>query len=182
MNLARALRAFFSTLLGEGECYHSRVNLAQTPCYCPDCGYQVRIEWLFAHCRGCNARRLLKQTLAKGVRPLHQYCRHCGQEGFRIVKKTRIEAYELMYALSVKSTVYGSGPDADSIEVAANLFRRVSFPEATTEIVEAEIIQKSEFHGTKSAFNTSPFQWQKRQEPSRYRGTFKQTLDFNRQA
>lgn len=168
MNLVKAVTAFIRVLCGGGECDHPRVNLIEAPSYCPDCGYRIKIEWLFVHCRGCNARRVPQRTFLGGIRPLHQYCRHCGYDGFKIMRKAFIEAYELMYALSVKAVEYEQADPHTPANPARNPFYKTSVTVESGDVFEAEVIRKTEYRGTRSAFKQAPFGWQTRQEPKRY--------------
>jgi hypothetical protein len=169
VNLVRALKAFIKVLFGGGECEHPRVNLMEAPTYCSDCGYRIRIEWLFVHCRGCQARRVPHKTLFGEIRPVQQYCRHCGDGHFKIVKKEFIDAFELMYALSIKAVVYGDDTAPERRATPRNPFKTTVTMESG-DVFEAEVIRKSEYKGTKSAFKGSPFDWQTQQDPKRYGG------------
>lgn len=174
MNLVKAVRAFLSVCLGGGSCEHPRVNILQAPAYCTDCGYQVKIEWAFVQCRRCHVKRVPQKTFWGKIKPVEQFCRRCGYEGFKITQKARIEAFELMYALCVKSTAYEE--EWNPKPSVSNPFKpttRVVFEGG--DILEAEIIRKTEFRGTRSAFKASPYQWQQRQEPYRYGGTYSTT-------
>lgn len=173
MTILKAMAAFLRVCFGVGECLHAHVALNQGPSFCPDCGYQVKVEWLFVQCRGCNAKRIPQHTVLSGIRPLHPYCRHCGHEGFKLVKKHRIEIYELMYALSVKSILYEELPDAAAASDAAHRkpFQTHVFMEPGG-VFEAEVVGKTEVRGTKSAFQSgpsNPFSWQRSSPPPKDR-------------
>lgn len=168
MKFIQAIKAFMMVLAGAGGCEHRRVNLMEAPTYCQDCGYMVRIEWLMVQCRRCQSKRVPCKTFLGQIKPLQPYCRHCGYDGFRIVKKEHIDAYELMYALSEMTTVYAEEKELQKPAVR-NPFRTKVTVE-TGDVFEAEVIRKTEFKGTKSAFGQSPYTWQTRQDPTRYGG------------
>lgn len=176
MNLAGAIKAFFQAFLGSGECGHPRVNLMSAPTFCPDCGYCVKIEWVFLHCRWCNAKRVPHRSFLGEIKPIHTYCRHCGHEGFRVIKKERIDAFELLYSLCIKSTVYSDEPVTDP--PVRNPFHANASIE-NGDVFEAEVVGKTEYRGTKSAFKTAPFDWQRKQNPQRYGSTYKASSSSN---
>lgn len=142
MNLFNALKAFLQVFFGKGECLHPRVNLLEAPTYCPDCGYLVKIEWVFTHCRRCNTRRIPYKTFWGEIKPLQQYCRHCGHGEFKIFKKNRIEAFELMHAFCSKSTAYADEPDLEPY--VRNPFQ-TTINMCSSDVFEAEVVNKSEY-------------------------------------
>lgn len=170
MTLLKAIAAVLRVCFGLGECTHAHVAVNQGPSFCPDCGYRIKVEWLFVQCRGCNAKRLPQNTVLGGIQPLHPYCRHCGHEGFKLVKKQRIEVYELMYALSIKSVLYEELPDTPAAAegIRSNPFQTQAFMEPG-KVYEAEVVQKTEIRGTKSAFQSNPFSWQQSATPPQNR-------------
>ncbi len=176
MNFVKALRAFMQVCFGGGECEHAHVNLIDGPSFCPDCGYQVKIGWMFTICRQCHAKRTPQKTVLGEVKPLQQFCRHCGHDRYMIIKKDRIEAYELIYAISAKTVVYGDSPNYEPI--IENPFRTTVTVESG-DVFEAEIIRRTEYRGTKSAFKTAPFEWQRQQSPKRYGATYRSQSESN---
>lgn len=144
--VVRAVQAFVSTLVSPSPCEHRRVNLMQTPCYCHDCGYAVTIEWHMLHCRRCNNKRIPHKNFLGEVKPLHAYCRHCGYEGTRLVKKERIEAYELMYAIPEKGILFQDPADPLARPVqgpaVTNPFQAGAFNTAPEDIIDAEVVSR----------------------------------------
>lgn len=157
----KALTAFFRILFGAGGCVHLRVNFYETPIFCQDCGYLVKIQWWFVCCRRCHTKRIPRRTLWGDIRPIEPYCRRCGYEGFQLIQKSRIEAYELPYALCSKSIDYSETPSCTESSIQSP-FRPIASLADHEEIVEAEIIQKREFF-CRSSFGSIPIEWQIRQ-------------------
>ena len=122
----------------------------QTPCYCQDCGYAVTIEWHMLHCRRCNNKRIPQKSFLGEVKPLHAYCRHCGYEGTRLVKKDRIEAYELMYAIPEKGVLFHDPADPLSTTVkgpaVTNPFNASAFNAEPADIIDAEVVSRETEH------------------------------------
>jgi hypothetical protein len=83
-----------------------------------------------------------------------------------MVKKDHIEAYELMYAVAMKSTSYTDLPTSEP--AVFNPFRKTTVHVESGDIFEAEVIRKTEFRGTRRAFKGSAFEWQRNQNPARY--------------
>lgn len=142
MRLFVALYAFCKHLF-ETPCEHSRVN--KSGGYCPDCGYQVRILWAMIRCRRCTARRLPRRDLDGSVAPMFRYCRHCGSADFQLIKKPRIHAHEMTYAVNVKDVDYTSD---NGSEHRGDPFRGVPKPAnpfeayADSRVVEGEVVGK----------------------------------------
>lgn len=162
----------FQILLGrwrQGEhCVHARVNLLQPLGHCPDCGQKVKTQWMMTLCKHCDAKRICHRTLLGRIEPVQQFCRHCGQSGFYTVRRDRIELFELVYALNtVVADIPETQPAPQPVTAEGNPFR----PRVTVErsdVIDAEIIRRQEYRGTRSAFKSAPFNWQTHQNPSRY--------------
>jgi hypothetical protein len=167
VTFVKAVKAFLQVFLGHAACEHRQANPADGPAFCPECGYCVKLEWVFLHCRNCNAKRLPRPTLLAGIKPAQPFCRHCGHENYKIVRKDHIDAYELPYAVSVKSTVYAENPFARPLAAEKT---HVRITVESGDIFEAEVLRRTEYRGAKSKFASSPFQWQRHQDPTRYRG------------
>ncbi len=105
MSISRAFYAFYNELVQQ-DCTHSRVSLGKRSCFCPDCGYKVKLLWAQVKCRGCNSRRVPKKGFDGSVNPLHKYCRYCGAGDVRLVKKEKIEGHELVYSVALKEVDY----------------------------------------------------------------------------
>ncbi len=168
MSLIRAIKAFWLAFKGSGECNHTRVNLNETPSFCPDCGYRIKLEWLFTLCRGCNAKRIPKQGVLGDIRPLHAFCRHCGHEGFKIIAKSRIDAYELLYAIATKRVAYEEEVKLEP--PVSNPFKTTATVDTPPGVVDGEVLRKTEYRGTKSAFKAAPYDFNRRQNAGRYGG------------
>lgn len=103
LRLLRALHAFCRALL-ESECLHARLpNVSgsgvKSPVYCPDCGYPVRLWWALCRCRTCGSKRPARRDTDGRIRARHRYCVHCGQAGYRLIRKERIQLHEMPYAV-----------------------------------------------------------------------------------
>ena len=82
-----------------------------------------------------------------------------------MVKKERIDAYEMMYAVAIKSIAYAE----ERGTIFQNPFKTSAYLDDDG-VVEAEVVRKREFkmNSTKNAFRTPPFDWQTAQNPDRY--------------
>jgi hypothetical protein len=143
MQLLRAFYAFYRTLV-ERECEHRQIasppGATRTSGFCPDCGYQVRIGWTFCRCRTCGSKRHPKQEPDGRISPLYRYCQHCGQADYQIIRKERIHAYEMPYAILTKEIDYTEErrqPSAHRAENPFEIYRRL-------DIVEGEVLRKEE--------------------------------------
>lgn len=119
----KAFYTFFQLLL-EGECAHSRVDKNKSGTYCPDCGYQVQVQWSVVRCRTCTSKRLPKQRLDGKVAPMFKYCNHCGGVDYQVIKKHSVNAHELPYALMVKEIDYSEHhrPQKEYVKPTVNPF------------------------------------------------------------
>lgn len=173
MRLLKAFREFLRVCFDQSECIHPRVNLIHGPCHCPDCGYKVKIMWNMLLCRGCDTRLVSQKSMLGEVKPLHTYCRHCGGDRYKLIKKSTIEAYELIYAIS--EMVTGFGEDESQWQPAVKNPFTVSANIQDEDIIDAEIVEpdsKTQQHpkknpkkatrkttrDPKSAFATPPLQ------------------------
>ncbi len=168
MNFLKAFKAFWRVILEGGGCEHLQINLLQLPTICPDCKYQVKIQWILIFCQNCHAKRVPRKTSLGDIKPVFQFCRHCGQAEYQLVRKDRIEAYELVYAVCVKSTANVDEPVSHESPIQSPFYTSAQIE--GQEIYEAEVVSKREYRGTKSAFKGSPFDWHKKQNPKRYGG------------
>ena len=107
MKLVRALYAFYRQLFGaECEHPHLREKTASGPLdhgikgtFCPDCGYKVAMLWTMVRCRNCISKRTPRKCLDGSVGPLYRYCEHCGSTDYQVIKKQRLAAHEVPYAM-----------------------------------------------------------------------------------
>jgi hypothetical protein len=80
----------------------------QNGAFCPDCGHKIQMEWAFVRCASCNAKRPPQRQpgvhnyKAEAIKPLQKHCKHCGCAEVTVVKKPRIDAFELLFALPLK--------------------------------------------------------------------------------
>jgi hypothetical protein len=122
--LKHNLAQWLDQLTGK-TCHHPKV--LQTGEYCGDCGHKIVIDWLFVRCAHCNTKRPPARKpgthnyKAEAVKPLHKFCKHCGTAEFITVKKSHIDAFELLFAVPAKH-IDPQVPDA----------RPVSLPSAQT--------------------------------------------------
>ena len=158
MELYRALYAFYHQLVSR-ECDHSRVQLGQNHAFCPDCGYKITLQWTLLKCRQCDSKRVPKKTPDGRIVPLHKYCRHCGSSDSRLVKRERIDAYDLLYAISTKEIDYSEErKPAWERPVTAQPSARAP---QSLDIVEGQVIRKRYVsQNTASAWEEAPFNWQ----------------------
>ncbi len=112
LSISKAFYAFYNELVQQ-DCAHTRVNLGKRSCFCPDCGYKVKLLWAQVKCRGCNSRRVPKKSFDGSVEALHKYCRYCGASDVRLVKKEKIEGHELVYSVALKEVDYAEEKPAD---------------------------------------------------------------------
>lgn len=165
MKFIEAVRVFLLTLFGREACPHPRINLVEAPSLCQDCGYHVSVEWLLLQCRRCHAKRTPYRTFIGEIKPVQPLCRHCGYEDYRLVKKPQIQAFEVLYALMEKVTLYSEALDKMPPITGAP---KTTVPLDNGDVFEAEVVRKSEFRGARSAFKRAPYDWQTRQNPKRY--------------
>lgn len=97
-------------------CAHLRVDIAKLPGCCPDCGEPVQLVWMLLRCRGCNVKRVPRRSLKGAIQPLESRCRYCGAREVRQVRKERIEAFELPYAIAVTETERLDRPQRQPVE------------------------------------------------------------------
>lgn len=141
MRLMRAIYAFYRQLFG-GECEHPRLRDKMTsgdkPCaFCPDCGYRVAMMWALVRCRNCVAKRTPKKNLDSSVGPMFRYCEHCGSTDFQIIKKTRLHAHEMPYAvMSAEIDYTDERPHQKEYAPKENPFAAYS----TSPVVEGEVL------------------------------------------
>ncbi len=153
-SVKKAVNAFFQNLITP-SCEHRRANLSAR--FCPDCGYKVKLVWVMIKCRSCQARRVPDKSVVLGaVRPLEKFCRHCGSTDYQIVKKDRIDAYELMYCVSLKEIDYTeeAPPNAEPVRQTAPF-----------NIVEGEVLNSAFVsQRTASAWQEAPYHWTSQQD------------------
>lgn len=104
----RGVSAFCASISGK-ECAHERVSQHKHGAFCPDCGYQIRMMWAIVRCRTCGVKRLPKPGMDGRVSPLYKYCQDCGAVEYRIIKKEKIHAHEMAFALSCREVDYSEG-------------------------------------------------------------------------
>lgn len=156
--LIRALGAFLRVWYRSGDCNHARVDITKGTCYCPDCGYKVKVTWNLLSCRRCNARRLPKASVFGPVQPKELFCKHCGYDQVQLIKKDHIEAYELPFAVSELQTEF----DEASVRwQPTHKWQRVQTPQGPTHAspVEIEILNKQEFTGSRRAYKQYAQHW-----------------------
>ena len=88
------------------------------------------------------------------IRPLYRYCQHCGQTDFQLIKRDRIHAHEMPYALLTKEIDYTEERKPSSKRRANNPF---DLSERTLDIVEGEVLHRSEQVYTKTGKLNSRF-------------------------
>src|SRR5690242_10790418 len=146
MQLFKAVAAFYSALFNS-DCDHPLVappgaapdgSSRPYKTFCPDCGYKIRALWSLCRCRTCGAKRQPKQGMDGRVRPLYRYCQHCGQTDFQLIKRDRIHAYEMPYAILTKEIDYTEERMATP-KRPANPFEA---PTRTLDIVEGEVLHR----------------------------------------
>ena len=146
MQLFKAIYAFWRTLFA-CECEHKRVtSMPGQPAmasYCPDCGYRVVMVWTLCRCRTCGSKRNPKKSIDGHVAPLYRYCRQCGEAEYQIIKKSKINVYEMPYAILCKEIDYAEQRLGSPSRPGFNPFE--SPPGA--KIVDGEVIRKREFTG-----------------------------------
>ncbi len=142
MQFLKALHAFYYNLF-ERECQHKQVTATpgtqNRSGYCPDCGYKIVLLWTLCRCRTCGSKRLPKTTPDGRVTTLYKYCQHCGQADYQIIKRDKINAHEMQYAILSK--------EIDYAEERLTQRKRPDNPFEIYDklnIVEGEVIRKSE--------------------------------------
>ncbi len=150
LSISKAFYAFYNELIQQ-DCAHLRVNISKSACFCPDCGYKVKLLWAQVKCRGCNSRRVPKKSFDGSVSPLHKYCRYCGAGDVRLVKKNKIESHELAYSVALKEVDYTEEKRNDKkisahtgSSTASDFIRMFNtrFTSQPTDIHEGEVIRK----------------------------------------
>jgi len=81
------------------------------------------------------------------ISPLYRYCQHCGQTDFQLIKRDRIHVHEMPYALLIKEIDYTEERKPSPKRQANNPF---DLSERTLDIVEGEVLQRSEQVYTRS--------------------------------
>lgn len=162
MDLYRALYTFYKSLV-EQDCEHQRVHFGQSAPFCPDCGYKIKLLWVMVKCRHCDSKRIPRRMPDGKITPLHKYCRHCGASAFRLVKRESIDAYELLYGLSIKEIDYSEerrqpqftprpGPQPKATPQAQ---------QSPFDVVDGQVIRKRYFTQSKSSvWEEPPFPFQ----------------------
>lgn len=160
VKLVRALYAFYRQLVG-GECEHARLrdqctSGKKTGTFCPDCGYNVQMLWAMVRCRNCIGKRIPRKNLDGTVAPMYRYCEHCGSTDFQVIKKPRLAAYEMPYAVMCAEVDYSEGRQPTGAnplppkEYRSPRYNRLNNPFAIfsgeNNIVDGEVI-RSEFVG-----------------------------------
>ena len=162
MKLVRALYAFYRQLFG-AECEHPHLrdqceSGKRTGTFCPDCGYKVQMLWAMVRCRNCIGKRVPKKNLDSSIAPMYRYCEHCGSTDFQVIKKSRLAAYEMPFAVMCAEVDYAEerqstpGKGLPPKEYSAPRYNRLNNPfaifngEGGLNIVEGEVL-RSEFVG-----------------------------------
>ena len=143
VQLLKAIYAFCDALLTR-ECEHPRINNLQSGCFCPDCGYKIKVVWTIVRCRTCASRRLPRKTPDGKVKPTFRYCQHCGSSEYQLLHKQRLHVHELMYAIAIKEIDYSTDEKSalGEFESAPNLHNPFRKTRANFDVVEGEVLRK----------------------------------------
>jgi ribosomal protein S27AE len=162
LDFFRACYAFYQSLFSR-ECEHANVVLNKRgPSFCPDCGYKILHMWVMVKCQSCDAKRLPRRMPDGKVRPMERFCSRCGEKAFRVVKRDKIDAFELHFGLSVKEIDYTEErrtPGTKHQPAANNGFNPFKANQPF-DIVEGQVLRKRYFsQNTASAWEEAPFLW-----------------------
>ena len=135
--------------------------------FCPDCGYKIKLLWGMAKCRDCGSKQVPQKKVDGHIAPLNKYCRHCGSSAYYLLKKEKIDAYELVYAISLKEIDYSEERQAPQAPPKVPIFGAQSKAPRSSklDIVEGEVIRKRYVsQNTSSAWHEAPFSWHRRND------------------
>lgn len=147
MRLVRALYAFYRHLFG-AECEHPHLRDKMThgeQCggFCPDCGYKVAMKWAMVRCRNCVSKRTPKKNLDGSIGPMYRYCEHCGSTDFQVIKKAKLHAHEMPYAVMSAEVDYSDEQPRKKVYTPP---KENPFAAFANNVVEGEVV-KSEYLG-----------------------------------
>ncbi|MBX2860628.1 MAG: DUF2321 domain-containing protein [Vampirovibrio sp.] len=152
MKFYRAFYAFYQSLL-DNQCHHPQYRPSRQDGHCPDCGYKVHTVWTIIRCQTCGSKRIPKKCMDGQIRPVHKHCSHCGSVEFHLSKKTKIDAYELVYAISSKEIDYSEPrrlvdppPQWPGPQSPKSPYPSYHYPR----IFEGEVVRKQQFIRPKS--------------------------------
>ena len=95
----------WSEILGfKQKCLHNRVPLDAEIYYCPDCGELIENQWFITSCDCCNTKETA--TIRNGeIVPLENFCRNCGNKGYKIERISKIDCININYAVLVRVVI-----------------------------------------------------------------------------
>ena len=152
MRLFKAVAAFCAALLTHDECDHPHVAPSGTSssgtrkssaAFCTQCGYKIMALWSLCRCRTCGGKRQPRRGMDGKIRPLYRYCQHCGQTDFQLIKRERIHAHELPYAILTKEIDY-TEERRTTPQQAARSDNPFEAAYRTLNIVEGEVLRREE--------------------------------------
>jgi hypothetical protein len=154
------------------ECDHR--NVSHSGQFCPDCGHKVCVEWAFIRCAQCNVKRPpfrqpgVHNYKAEVAKPMQKFCKNCGVVEFTVLKKQKIDAYELLFALPVKQI----DPDTERKPLTATAGSTTgdAFIPAPIQVQPetADMLPSGLAHSynSRAHLKTSPYNWQPNRQVS----------------
>lgn len=145
MRVLKAMYAFYKQLFFQ-SCTHERVTKDKSGSFCPDCGYQVKVIWNMLRCRTCGTKRHPRQELDGVISPIFKYCQHCGGHDVQLLKRHKINAHEMGYAIAIKEIDYTESKPLSAQEANAryghckNPFENLGH---TPRVVNGEVLKKT---------------------------------------
>ncbi|EKE03999.1 MAG: hypothetical protein ACD_20C00121G0003 [uncultured bacterium] len=95
------IKKFNFELSQKPKCRHEKITPTSIGKFCPDCGKEVFISWVILRCKGCSSRRQASPQF-ETIIPIEKFCSKCGERNYSIEKKSKLEFYEINYAVLIK--------------------------------------------------------------------------------